>query len=63
MSENDIIAEYIREMHPYMLNSVDFAIYKMGVTLRKIVESITETVKNTDFTTLKEAVDEVEGKE
>lgn len=63
MSENDIIAEYIRERHPHMLNSVDFVIYKMEFMWRNIAETIIETVKNIDFTVLKQVVDAVEGKE
>ena len=42
MSENDVIAEYIKERYPWMLDIIDFAIYKLKMKWKTMVKEIKE---------------------
>lgn len=59
MSNNDIIAEYVKEKYPELLTGADFAIYKTGVVLREIVNNCAESLKKIDFKELKRLADEI----
>lgn len=63
MSENDILAEYIKEKHPEILTSVDFAVYRLGRACRKLAEDFLEAFKKIDLTELKEMADKLNRKE
>lgn len=58
MRENDIIAEYVKNKYPELINSADFAFYKIAFACREFVVSFEESVKNIDFMELKKMVDE-----
>ena len=49
MNKNDIIAEYIKERYPELLNTTDFALYKFSCACRKIVDGLKEAFGNIDF--------------
>lgn len=46
MSENDIIAEYVKENYPEILNTTDFALYRLSVALRKFIDDFKKAVSN-----------------
>ena len=56
MSENDIIAQYVREKYPEILTSVDFELYKFSLAWRNMVNDLKEAFKNIDFSKLAERV-------
>lgn len=67
MSENDYIAEYIKEKYPRLLG-VDFAIWKCGRAIQTMAQDIIEVFKNMTpeerEEALREAADEsLEGEE
>ena len=63
MSENDIIAQYVREKHPEILTSVDFGLYKFSLAWRNMVNDLKEAFKNIDFSKLAERVNGSEDNE
>ena len=63
MSENDIIAQYVREKYPEILTSVDFGLYKFSLTWRNMVNDLKEAFKNIDFSKLAERVNGSEDSE
>ena len=60
MSENEIIAQYVKERFPELSNSTDFALYKLGLSFREIVDDFKEAVKNIDFSKIAEQLKERE---
>ena len=44
MSENDIIAEYIKEHYPELLATFSFAAYKLGRRARELAENLIEPI-------------------
>ena len=46
MNENDIIAEYVKENHPDILNTTDFALYRILVALRKFINDFNKAFSN-----------------
>ena len=63
MSENDIIAQYVREKYPEILTSVDFELYKFFLAWRNMVNDLKEAFKNIDFSKLAERVNGSEDNE
>lgn len=45
MSENDYIAEYVKEKYPTLLG-IDYAMWKLGKQFAKAVEEIAKGVEN-----------------
>lgn len=60
MSENDLIAEYIKQERPEILRSVDFMVFKMRHTLLSFAECFTQAMKNIDFDKLKQLSEQME---
>lgn len=56
MSENDIIAQYVREKYPEILTSVDFGLYKFSLACRNMANDLKEAFKNIDFSKLAKQV-------
>lgn len=46
MSENDYIAEYVRERRPEILSSVDFIFWKMGRIISTAARGIVKAFKS-----------------
>ena len=63
MSENDIIAEYVREKLPEILTSVDFNLYRLSMACREFANNAVEVFKKIDFSELAELVKESEDNE
>lgn len=60
MSENDIIAEYVKERFPKLLKTTDFAFYRLGCCLGNVAKSFVESVKQIDFGAITKAMKEYE---
>lgn len=43
-SENDILAEYVRQNHPNIANSLEFAAYRFGVKLMDAVSGFAASI-------------------
>lgn len=44
MSENDYIAEYIKEKKPEIIGTIDFVVWKIGKLVSNTVKVVTETI-------------------
>lgn len=49
-SENDILADYVRQNYPHIANTTDYAFYRMGVRMGEAVTSIMDGLRGA-FTT------------
>lgn len=49
MSDNDIIAEYIKERYPEVLTTADFALFKLEIACRKFANDFLESFKKIDL--------------
>ena len=63
MSENDIIAEYVKSRFPSLLATVDFGLYKMGVGISETLNETSKCLKNIDLKALKERLESVNEQE
>ena len=52
MNENDIIAKYIKEKYPELLNTTDFALYKFSCACIKVVDEFKKAFGNINFSKL-----------
>ena len=66
MTENDYIAEYVRERHAWILGT-DFALWKFGKILRDLCETlggaIVEAIRNMPLEEIKKITEELESEE
>ena len=46
MNENDLIAEYIKERYPEILQTMDFAFFKLGKVISKVINDCFDPIKN-----------------
>ena len=46
MNENDLIAEYVKENYPELLQTMDFAVFKLGKTISKVISDCFDPIKN-----------------
>lgn len=46
MSENDVIAEYVKERYPWILDTIDFAAYKLKMQWKTMVDEFKESFRN-----------------
>lgn len=58
MSENDMIAEYVKYRFTELLNTTDFALYKVSYACRNLVNGFVEIFNNIDFNKLAEQLKE-----
>lgn len=63
MSENDIIAEYVKSRFPSLLATVDFGLYKMGVGIGETLNGMSKCLQNIDLKALKERLQSVNEQE
>ena len=67
MTENDYIAEYVKEKLPSILNTADFRIWKCIKTVSNVVGEITDTLveafRNIDYEELEAYMEEQEDDE
>ena len=59
MNENDYIAEYVKEMHPEILRSFDFALWKMVKIAIQLRDNLVAAIEKIDFSELKKKVEEI----
>lgn len=58
MTENDMIAEYIKERMPELLTTCDFALYRLGYRLQEMASDIVEAAKQIDWNKVLEKLNE-----
>lgn len=58
MSENDIIAEYIKERMPELLTTCDFALYRFGRRLKEMASDVAEAAMKIDWGAVLEKLNE-----
>lgn len=46
MSENDVIAEYVKERYPWILDTTDFVAYKLKMQWKTMVDEFKEYFRN-----------------
>lgn len=46
MNENDLIAEYVKENYPELLQTMDFAVFKLGKTISNVISDCFDPIKN-----------------
>ena len=61
MTENDYIAEYVKERHSGILG-LDFAMWKFGIKITEAAKSIGEVFRNIDPEDLQKMMEEQEKK-
>lgn len=49
MTENDYIAEYVKERCPELLNTVDYSMWKLGKAASEFVQTIADSIKAIDW--------------
>lgn len=54
MSDNDVIAEYVKAHYPEILETIDFKLYKLSYACRSFCESFSDAFKKVDFEKLKD---------
>ena len=59
LSENDVIAEYVKEKCPELLKTMDFALYKFGAAIREARDKAAGAIMEIDFSALNKAIHEV----
>ena len=59
MTENDYIAEYIKEKYPQLL-SVDFGLWKFGRQISNAARTLGEVFSKIDYNVLKEQMEKSE---
>ena len=59
MTQNDYIAEYIKERHPSLLGT-DFAIWKFGRAFAEATKKITDALKPIDWSEITQKLNEIE---
>lgn len=56
MSENDYIAEYVRDRYPHILG-IDFTFWKMGRCSGEAVEKVCDTLRGIDWEEIADGCD------
>lgn len=62
MSENDIIAEYVKSKFPNILSTADFALYRLGYRLQEIASGFVESAMQIDWDKVWEKLNEEQPK-
>lgn len=58
MSENDMIAEYIKERMTELLTTCDFALYRLGYKLKEMASDVAEAAMKIEWGAVLEAMKE-----
>lgn len=59
MTQNDYIAEYIKEKYPSLLGA-GFAIWKLSRTFVKAAQNITDALRGADWSKIAQKLNEIE---
>ena len=49
MTDNDYIAEYVKERCPELLNTVDYSLWKLGKAASEAVQTVVDSIKAIDW--------------
>ena len=49
MTENDYIAEYVKERCPELLNTMDYSLWRLGKAVSVAVQTIADSIKAIDW--------------
>lgn len=60
MNENDVIAEYVKEQYPELLETFEFAIFRLKKAAEKMANDFMESLKSIDFSKLTEAINKMQ---
>ena len=63
MSENDYIAEYVKEKRPEIIGTIDFAVWKIGKIVSNTVKSVTEAFKGISVENIANYINDQEGED
>lgn len=63
MTENDYIAEYIKEKRPEIISSLDFMFWKIGKSVEVAVNGIASGLKNVFISEKEEQDNDIQGDE
>jgi hypothetical protein len=63
MTENDYIAEYIKEKRPEIISSLDFIFWKIGKSVEVAINDITSGLKNIFISEKEEQDNDIQGDE
>ena len=63
MTENDYIAEYIKEKRPEIISSLDFIFWKIGKSVEVAVSGIASGLKNIFISEKEEQDNDIQGNE
>jgi hypothetical protein len=63
MTENDYIAEYIKEKRPEIISSLDFIFWKIGKSVEVAINDIASGLKNIFISEKEEQDNDVQGDE
>lgn len=58
MSENDMIAEYVKTKFPNILSTADFALYRLGYKLQEMATGVVEAAKQIDWEAVSKSMKE-----
>lgn len=63
MSENDYIAEYVKEKRPEIIGTIDFVVWKIGKVLSNTVEAVTEAIMGIPAEEIANYINDQEGED
>lgn len=63
MTENDYIAEYIKEKRPEIISSLDFVFWKIGKSVEVAISGIASGLKNVFISEKEEQDNDIQGDE
>lgn len=59
-SENDILADYVRQNYPHIVNTTDYAFYRMGVRIGEATTAVIDGIRGAFSSTSDEECEEDE---
>lgn len=63
MSENDYIAEYVKEKKPEIIGTIDFVAWKIGKVVSNTVKVVTEAIKGLSVEDIANYINDQEGED
>lgn len=63
MSENDYIAEYVKEKRPEIIGTIDFVVWKIGKEISNAVKVVTESIKRLPVEDIANYINDQEGED
>lgn len=63
MSENDYIAEYVKEKRPEIIGTIDFVAWKFRKVVSNTVKTVTEAIKRLPVENIANYINDQEGED